>query len=408
MFENIIGHKSFIEQLEKEIRTDSFPSSVLISGPLYSGKQTIALEIARALTCEQDANWNCKCYSCRQHRVLSNPQVVLLGWDLFMPEIFAVKNVLEKKKDNISCYLFIRGVRKLLRRFDSVLLEESDNKFKKISSTLNSIEELLADFDPESDMESKTIDIKTAQTIVEHCRTVVNEYRFTSIPVDQIRKVSYWLRFSGQGNKKIIIIENAENMNDSSRNALLKILEEPPDNTFFILLTSRPGEIIPTIKSRLRKYEIAERSIQENKTVIEKIFKEDHGIFSGIKEYLDSAIPETAIIKKAAKQFMFDLYDNSKEHRWLSHEIKNVLKPQFSEYYLSFLSEILNLSRELLQNSEFINSNPGNVIFIKKINEFVNESYKGFEKLNINPELLTESMFLELKREYEKFYKKSC
>ncbi len=407
MFENIIGHKSFIEQIEKEIKSDSLPSSILISGPLYAGKQTIALEAARALTCEQDANWNCRCQSCRLHRVLTNPQVVLLGWDLFMPEIFAVKNILERKKDNTSCYLFIRGVRKLLRRFDSLLLEENDSKFKKISSLVNNVEELLANFDPEDGIESKEIDIKTAQIIVDNCKTIVKEYNFTGITVDQIRKVGYWIRFSGYGNKKIIIIENAENMNESSRNALLKILEEPPDNTFFILLTHRPGEIIPTIKSRLRKYEITERAISENKTVIEKIFKEEAGIFTGIKEYLDSTIPETVMIKKAAKQFMLDLYDSNRDHRGLSQEIKNILKPQFSEYYSYFLEEILNLAGELLKNSEFINNSPENILFIKKINKFVNESYKGFEKLNINQELLTESMFLELKKDYEKFYKKS-
>ncbi|MCL2705854.1 MAG: hypothetical protein FWE72_06570, partial [Spirochaetaceae bacterium] len=291
MFENIIGHKDFIEQLEKDIKLNSFPSSVLISGPLYSGKQTIALEIARALTCEQDGSWNCKCQSCRLHRVLANPQVALLGWDLFMPEIFAVKNILEKKKDTTSSFLFIRGVRKLLRRFDSVIVDEKDSKFRKISSYVNNVEELLIDFDPELGIGSKIIDIETAQKIVDQCKTIVNEYKFTGIPVDQIRKVNYWIRFSGYGNKKIIIIENADNMNASSRNALLKILEETPKNTFFILLTYRAGEIIPTIKSRLRKYEITERSVQENKTVIEKIFKEESGIFSGIKEYLDSAIP---------------------------------------------------------------------------------------------------------------------
>ena len=209
MFENIIGHKSLIEQLEKEIKSNSFPSSVLISGPLYSGKQTIALEIARALTCEQDANWNCRCQSCRMHRMLVNPQIALLGWDLFMPEIFAVKNVLEKKNDITSCFLFIRGIRKLLRRFDSVLVEEKDTKFKKISSHVYAIEELLAGFDPESGAESKIIDNKTSQKIVDHCRTIVNEYKFTGIPVDQIRKINYWSHFSGYGNKKIIIIENA-------------------------------------------------------------------------------------------------------------------------------------------------------------------------------------------------------
>ena len=196
-------------------------------------------------------------------------------------------------------------------------------------------------------------------------------------------------------------------MNESSRNALLKILEEPPDDTFFILLTYKPGEIIPTIKSRLRKYEITERSIQENKTVIEKIFKEESGMFTGIKEYIDSVIPETTIIKKAAKQFMIDLYD-TKDQQGLSPEIKNILKPQFGEYYSSFLAEVLNLSRELMQNSEFINNDPANLLFLKKINILVNESCRGFEKLHINQELLTESMFLELKRDYEKFYKKSC
>ena len=407
MFENIIGHKSLTEQLEKEIKSGSFPSSVLISGPLYSGKQTIAFEIARALTCEQDGSWACKCQSCRMHRVLVNPQIALLGWDFFMPEIYAVRNVLEKKQDTTSCYLFIRGIRKLLRRFDSELVDEKDTKFKKISSHVYKIEELLAGFDPESGTESKVIDIKTAQTIVDHCRTIVNEYKFKGIPVDQIRKVNYWSRFSGYGSKKIIIIENAENMNDSSGNALLKILEEPTPNTFFILLTYKAGEIIPTIKSRLRKYEITERSAQENKTVIEKIFKEESGIFSGIKEYLDSVIPETTMIKKAAKQFVIDLYEN-KDMPGLSEEIKNILKPQFGEYYSAFLTEVLKLSRELMQNSEFINNDPANLLFLKKINNFVNESNRSFEKLNINHELLTESMFLELKRDYEKIYKKSC
>ena len=396
MFENIIGHKSFIEQLEKEIKSNSFPSSVLISGPLYCGKQTIALEIARVLTCQEDADWNCKCRSCKQNRVLTNPQVLLMGWDLFLPEIFAVKNVLEKKKDITSCYLFLRGIRKLLRRFDSVFIEENDSKYKKISSLVNNIEEQITEFDPEfSVLSAANIDIKTALTIVDSCKSILKEYNFTGIPIDQIRKINNWIRFSDYSNKKIIIIENAENMNDKAQNALLKILEEPPDNTFFILLTCRPGEIIPTIKSRLRKYEIKERAMQDNKTVIEKIFKEEPGIFSTIKEYLDSAIPETTIIKKAAKQFMIDLYDNN-EQRGLSPEIKNILKPQFSEYYPFFLTEILNLSGELLKNKDF-NNNPENIIFVNKINKFVNESYKGFEKLNISQDLLTESMFLELR-----------
>ena len=296
MFENIIGHKTLIDQIKKEIKSDIFPSSVLFSGPIYSGKLTIALELALALTCEEDATWECKCLSCKQHRLLINPQMLLLGWDRFMPEILAVKSVLEKRKDTTSSYLFIRGVKKLLRRFDSIFIKENDPKYKKISSLVNNIEEALITFDPEK-IESNVIDINEAQKIVDNCKTIISEYKFKGIPVDQIRKVNYWTHFSGYGNKKIIIIENAENMNDVSRNALLKILEEPPNNTFFILLTCKEGEIIPTIKSRLRKYEIKERPIKENKEIIERIFKNESGIFNGINEYFDSVIPEAAMIK---------------------------------------------------------------------------------------------------------------
>ena len=47
--------------------------------------------------------------------------------------------------------------------------------------------------------------------------------------------------------KKTIIIENADRMLESVRNALLKILEEPPVDTIFILTTSQRNLVMPTI-----------------------------------------------------------------------------------------------------------------------------------------------------------------
>ncbi|MCP5514270.1 MAG: hypothetical protein H7A26_02265 [Spirochaetales bacterium] len=400
MFDNIIGHTSVIEQMKKEISTNAFPPAVLLTGPLYTGKQTIALETARAITCSEKAHWNCKCESCRLNRVLSNPSILLLGSDLFIPEISTAKKLLERKKEAVSCFLFIRSVRKLLRRFDPVFTEENDTKYKKISALVNTVQDLLNDFDPEylKGEDVIDIDLKKAEIILEHCRTIVRDYNFSSIPVDQIRKAVYWLRFSGYSSKKVIIIENAENMNDSSRNALLKILEEPPENTFFILLTSRPGEIIPTIKSRLRKYEFAGRTIAENKIVIEKIFREESAIFTDLKNYLNSSIPEIEIIKKAAKQFIFDLFDNAREEEGVGPEVRNILKAQYSQYFPEFLEELSRLSSELLGSGEFIDDSPGRLSLISHFGYLINESYKGFDLLNINHELLVESMFLELKK----------
>ncbi len=397
MFENIIGHSTVIEQIRKEIESNTFPSSVLISGPLYSGKQTIALEAARAITCTEGGSWNCKCESCRLHRVLSNPSTLLLGSDFFMQEITAVKELLERKKETFSIYLFIRGVRKLLRRFDPVLVEENDTKYRKVSSLVKSVEELLSDFDPEYSLPGGEIDYQKAETIAGNCRTIIKDYNFGYITVDQIRKAGYWVRFSGYGSRKVIIIENADNMNDSSRNALLKILEEPPANVFIILLTRRPGEIIPTIKSRLRKYELVERSSSENKAVIEKIFREESGIYTSIRSYLDSSTPESEMVKKGAHQFVIDLFDNNREGWGLAPEVKAVLKTQYAEFFPDFLDELLNLSGKLLKSDEFIDRSPENLAFIGKFANLVNESYKRYETLNINQELLAESMFLELK-----------
>jgi DNA polymerase-3 subunit delta' len=53
-----------------------------------------------------------------------------------------------------------------------------------------------------------------------------------------------------EGNARIFIVDDADKLNESSSNALLKILEEPPPTSHLILLTSRPAWLLPTIRSR--------------------------------------------------------------------------------------------------------------------------------------------------------------
>jgi DNA polymerase III subunit delta' len=74
----------------------------------------------------------------------------------------------------------------------------------------------------------------------------------TDISVDQIRRVVLD-RVSippNEAPQRIVIVRRAEEMNASAANALLKTLEEPPLHTRFVLLTARPGELLPTIRSR--------------------------------------------------------------------------------------------------------------------------------------------------------------
>lgn len=75
----------------------------------------------------------------------------------------------------------------------------------------------------------------------------------TGIAVDDIRKVGHFLSMSADGGlARIVIVDPADDMNANAANALLKNLEEPPKNTFMILITHQLGRLLPTIRSRCR------------------------------------------------------------------------------------------------------------------------------------------------------------
>ncbi len=77
--------------------------------------------------------------------------------------------------------------------------------------------------------------------------------REANLKVEQIRKIEPFLRkTASEGGWRIVIVEDADTMNRSAQNAILKILEEPPSNVLIILIAHRPGMLIPTIRSRSR------------------------------------------------------------------------------------------------------------------------------------------------------------
>lgn len=73
------------------------------------------------------------------------------------------------------------------------------------------------------------------------------------IKIDKIRDIIYQASLKPyEARKKIFIITGAEDMNEESQNALLKILEEPRENQIFILVSSRVSGILPTVISRCK------------------------------------------------------------------------------------------------------------------------------------------------------------
>ncbi|MCB2084270.1 MAG: DNA polymerase III subunit delta', partial [Sphingomonadaceae bacterium] len=74
-----------------------------------------------------------------------------------------------------------------------------------------------------------------------------------NISVGQIRQMQQRLITRPTlGDRRAIIIDPADDMEPSASNALLKSLEEPPEGTFFLLVSHRPARLLPTIRSRCR------------------------------------------------------------------------------------------------------------------------------------------------------------
>jgi DNA polymerase-3 subunit delta' len=71
------------------------------------------------------------------------------------------------------------------------------------------------------------------------------------ISVDRIRSLGEFVTTTAyRGRAKVIVISPAEAMHPAAANAVLKILEEPPGNTYFLLVSHQPDRLLPTIRSR--------------------------------------------------------------------------------------------------------------------------------------------------------------
>ncbi|MBZ8132514.1 DNA polymerase III subunit delta' [Afifella sp. IM 167] len=94
----------------------------------------------------------------------------------------------------------------------------------------------------------------------------------TVISVETIRRIVPFLgTTAGEGAWRIVIVDGAEEMNRSAANALLKGLEEPPQATVFVLVTSRPGQLLPTIRSRCRSFHLGALDEAAIARVFEKV-----------------------------------------------------------------------------------------------------------------------------------------
>lgn len=91
-----------------------------------------------------------------------------------------------------------------------------------------------------------------------HADLLIVDATNTSIGVDAVRQISLFMQSTAQQQKnKLVLLRNAERLTEAAANALLKTLEEPPQNGYLLLLSPYPARLTATLLSRLQNWPLA-------------------------------------------------------------------------------------------------------------------------------------------------------
>ena len=216
MWNNIIGQERVKNVLRQALEGRKLPNAYLFSGPEGIGKDAAALELAKAVNCTDPSTGGTEscgvCDSCKRISDFSSPLLV------FVCALANENSMKEKDKDEMN----------------SALRDELASKGADAYHNIH---------------------IAKAVTI----------------GVDQIRDLRMRLAQSMTGGRKrVVIVSEADMMNQQAQNAFLKSLEEPHENTLIILTSSNPARLLPTIHSRAQELRFDMLSPDEIATALQE------------------------------------------------------------------------------------------------------------------------------------------
>ncbi len=201
-FKDVIGQEALKEKLRREVNEGHIPHAQLFCGPSGVGKLALALAYARYLCCTNRSDGEAcgHCQSCKQWDQLMHPDVHFM---------FPIVSSEKKKKTICADYL---------TEWRELLINSPYFSYSQWLEAIDAENSQALIYTKESDEITKTLSLK---------------------PV--------------QGDFKITIIWLPEKMNETSANKMLKLLEEPPERTIFLLCSEEPERMLPTILSRAQR-----------------------------------------------------------------------------------------------------------------------------------------------------------
>lgn len=242
-------------------------------------------------------------------------------------------------------------------------------------------------------LEKKLIDSKSAfynDILNKTCSDVIflQAEEGKNIKIDDIRNLKSILSKSSlTNNRRFIIIDEVEFLNKNSVNSLLKTLEEPSDNNYFILINNQQADLIDTISSRCLKNNVY-LNFEERKKVI------DH------------------LVQSKEIQFLIDDLGNLTPGLFLMYsELSNKYRIENNENILSKLNKLLHFFKKdkdkiLINMSIFfvneffyllIKNNQNQIEYLLNLKSTIVNKINDFNTYNLNINSVLNSIELKLK-----------
>lgn len=365
-FNEIIGHKNEIRKLVSMTDSGQLPHALLFHGPSGTGKMQTALAFIQYLNCtDRRGGDSCgECPSCRQLSKFNNP------------DVHFIYPVIRRATKPVSTD-FIEEWRKYI----------TENPYMP----------------PER--WGQEIEAGNAQPMI-----------YVSESDEILRQAS--LSPYGKGHK-VFLIWQPEKMNADTANKLLKVIEEPHEDTLFIMVSNNPGALLPTVRSRLQAIEFG--SLSEAEVTA---FLESRGV--GPDEAMQTARLSKGNLNKALR-----FSEGKNEMSEFSQNFIEVMRSCYArkitelkgmadsfagygreksmrqlEYFSRMIREsfISNLRQPALQSAtreelDFI-SKFGPFINNQNVEEMIRELDRAYEDIsrNANQKIVWFDLFLELTR----------
>ncbi|MCD4679787.1 MAG: DNA polymerase III subunit delta [Bacteroidales bacterium] len=294
-FSEIIGQEKIKKQLIQTVKNNRVSHAQLFFGPEGAGKLALAVAYAQYINCENKTESDScgQCSSCLKYEKLIHPDL-----HFFFP-VSKTKKVKESEKPLSD--MFMGEWRELLTENDCYI--SSAEWYQKI------------------DIEKKQSIINAAD-----CAKIIEKFKYKAFEAEYI----------------VVIIWMAEKIFHAAAPKILKIIEEPPEKTLFILISGDQDKILPTILSRTQLVKIPKVPDEELINSIKSSYN-----------YTDEEIENAVFLAEGNYKTALKLIEESENENFYFVKFQELMRLCFTRDLIkinAYISEITKLNREQLKS----------------------------------------------------------